>query len=352
MSKVMAFIISPGEEWDNYLDIFNDYELNDIYFHYDYLNLFVDDNSKAVIESYVFRLNGEIFFMPYIRNPINGSFDLWDFETAYGYSGPISTCEDKVFLDLAWKNFKLLLKENKVIAGLIRFNPLLKNEKFCHSDYIKINHERDTVWLDCNRSLDEVLSDYSKKHLKQLNTLNEKGVLVKSCNNDDYLKKFAHIYIQRMNAIGARDEYHYSSDYFDKVKKLGKRNWIVYLAFTPNEDLMGGCLLLFSNKTCHYHLSGSLEKYKKYRPNDMLRYKVTLDILNSDIKKMHFGGGRSKDPDDGLLAFKLKFSKQISQFKIGCCIVDKDKYNELCKNWDKENPEKKEFANFFLKYRF
>ena len=76
MSNNMTSIISPGEEWDEYLDIFNGYGLNDIYFHYNYLNLYVDKDSPALIESF-------------------------DFETAYGYSGPISTFDGDEFLDLA-----------------------------------------------------------------------------------------------------------------------------------------------------------------------------------------------------------------------------------------------------------
>jgi len=352
MSNDMSFIISPGEEWDKYLNVFNEYCLNDIYFHYDYLNLYVKKDSQSKIESFVFKSQEGIFFLPYIRRPISDSNNLWDFETAYGYTGPISTFDGNKFIDLAWKNFMEHMKKIGIIAGLIRFHPLLKNDRFCPSNSLDIRYERDTVWLDCNRSLDDVLADYSKKHLKQLYSLSTKGVVVQSSSSDEDLLKFSEIYLQRMASIGARSEYHFNSEYFDKVKQLGKNNWLVYLAYTPNGKLMGGCLLLFSDKFCHYHLSGSLEEYKKYKPNDMLRYVVSQDMIKSDIEKIHFGGGRSNDSNDGLLSFKLKFSKQTSQFKVGYCIVDKQKYNGLCENWDRNNPDKYEFSNFFLKYRY
>jgi len=352
MKNNISSIISPGKEWDSYLNIFNDHDLNDIYFHYSYLNLYVASESQDLIESFVFKSNGELFFLPYIRKPINSSNKLWDFETAYGYSGPISTTDNHVFLKLAWQNFNRLMKKNDVVAGLIRFHPLLKNDKFCHSNSLDVHYERDTVWLDCNRDVSDVLSDYSKKHLKQINSLNTKGVEIRSSNNDQDLQSFSQIYLQRMKAIGARAEYHFNSDYFEKIKQLGKKNWLVYLAYTPNEELMGGCLLLFSDKFCHYHLSGSIEKYIKFKPNDMLRYKVTQDMLKSDTEKIHFGGGRSNDPNDGLFSFKLKFSKQVSQFKVGYYIVNNQEYNSLCDTWDKNNPEKHKYSNFFLKYRF
>jgi hypothetical protein len=352
MSNYIASIISPGGEWDKYLNIFNEYGLNDIYFHYKYLNLYVSEDSQALIESFVFQSRGEVFFLPYIRRPIDDSNNLWDFETVYGYSGPIATIDSDDFLDLAWQNFKRLMKKKCVIAGLIRFHPLLNNDKFCSDNSIEVRYERDTVWLDCKRSLTDVLSDYSKKHLKQLNSLTAKGVTIRSSNDVEDLQKFGEIYLERMKAIGARSEYHFSSEYFDKVMQLGSKNWLIYLAYTPNEKIMGGCLLLFSNKFCHYHLSGSLKEYIKYKPNDMLRHKVIQDMLKSDIEMIHFGGGLSKNPSDGLLSFKLKFSKQVSQFKVGYCIVDNEKYNSLCENWDKSNPENQEFSNFFLKYRY
>ena len=133
MSNIKSSIVLPGEKWDKYLNIFDEYGLIDIYFNYRYLNLYVSEDSHAVIESFIFESEGDFFFMPYIRKPIKGSDNLWDFETVYGYSGPISTTENKEFLELAWKNFMRLMKEIGVIAGLIRFHPFFNNDIFCKS---------------------------------------------------------------------------------------------------------------------------------------------------------------------------------------------------------------------------
>jgi lipid II:glycine glycyltransferase (peptidoglycan interpeptide bridge formation enzyme) len=155
-----------------------------------------------------------------------------------------------------------------------------------------------------------------------------------------------------MQSIDAREEYHFDREYFNGIAKLGSNNWMVYLAYTPNSKIMGGCLLLFSERFCHYHLSGSLKEYIKYKPNDMLRHTVIKDMLESNIEKIHFGGGLTRDTNDGLFSFKLKFSKQVCQFKVGYCVVDEKKYKSLCEQWDAKYPEKQEFANFFLKYRY
>ena len=310
------------------------------------------EDSIAIGEAFVFQADGEIFFLPYIRTLINRSKNLWDFETAYGYSGPISTTDNSDFIDLAWNSFIRLAKEMGIIAGLIRFNPLLGNDRFCSNKAVNVTHERDTIWMDCKRSLSSVLSDYSKKHLRQLNSLEAKGVRVLSSKDSDDLHIFSKIYLKRMAGIGARSEYHFSSEYFKRILKLGSKIWTVYLAYTPDGKVMGGCLLLFSERFCHYHLSGSLQEYFKYKPNDMLRHTVIKDMLNSKIEAIHFGGGRTNNRDDGLFAFKLKFSKQVCEFKIGRCIVDKINYDATCKEWEKKYPEKQEYADFFLKYRY
>ena len=352
MSNNKSSIISPGEKWDKYLNIFNKFGLNDIYFNYRYLNLYISKDSQALIESFVFQSDGEIFFLPYIRRPIMDSSNLWDFETVYGYSGPISTNENTEFLELAWQNFKRLMNKIGIIAGLIRFHPFFNNDRFCTNNVLEVHYDRDTVWMDCNRDLAEVLSNYPKKQLQKLKSLESRGITVRSSNDVNDLHKFGEIYLQRMRSIVAREEYHFSFDYFDGITKLGSNNWMVYLAFSPNNKIMGGCLLLFSERFCHYHLAGSLNEYIKYNPNDILLHTIIQDLLESNIEKMHFGGGRTSDTNDGLFSFKLKFSKQLCQFKVGYCVVDEKKYKSLCERWEAKYPEKQAFANFFLKYRY
>jgi len=352
MSNIKSLIVSPGEKWDKYLNIFDKYGMTDIYFNYRYLQLYVIEESHALIESFVFESNGDIFFMPYIRRPIMGSDNFWDFETVYGYSGPISTSENNEFLKLAWQNFMKSMQKIGVIAGLIRFHPFFNNDKFCKNNLIEVHYERDTVWLDCNRDLDEVLSNYPKRLLEKLKTVESRGVKVNSSNNINDLHAFGEIYLERMKSIGAREEFHYGLDYFDRLTKLGNDNWKIYLAYTPDNKVMGGCLVLFSKGLCHYHLAASKYEYIKYNPSDMLIHTIIKESLKSNIEKIHFGGGRTKEPNDGLFSFKSKFSKQVCRFKVGFCVVDEKKYKSLCENWEAKYPEKQEFANFFLKYRY
>ena len=125
MATNKSSIISPGEKWDKYLNIFNKYGLNDIYFNYRYLNLYISNDSQALIESFVFQSDGEIFFLPYIRKPIKGSSNLWDFETVYGYSGPIS----KIRNEEADKYFNTRPYNSKIGAWASKQSSVLKDRE-------------------------------------------------------------------------------------------------------------------------------------------------------------------------------------------------------------------------------
>jgi hypothetical protein len=346
-------IIKPSRAWDDCLTKLSSNGLEDIYFDHRYLSLYVDSDSEALVEAFIYEKNNDIFFLPYIRNIIPGSKNLWDFETAYGYSGPIATSESKSFLNSAWKHFAILAKGLGIIVGLIRFHPLLNNDRFAKNSPVKILYESDTVWLDCKRSLNNVIENYSKKHLKRLYSLEKKGVNVYSSNSPSDLYEFSKIYLNRMTKLGARDEYHFDKEYFKNIIELGNDRWKVYLAYTPEDKIMGGCLLLFSEKFCHYHLSGSIQEHLKWAPNDVLRHSVIKEMLNSKYNAIHFGGGRTNSSADSLLLFKLKFSQQKCSYKVGGLILDNETYGHICKQWEIENLDKKyEFNDFLLKYRY
>ena len=151
LKKVINYKILSADhkDWDNVLKNFDEKISNDIYQSKEYLKLYENYNQKKS-ESFLFSLNNDYFFLSYIKNQINnkkfGTF--FDFETVYGYSGPVSTSKDKYFLKSAWKEFKNYCLNNSLIAGFIRFNPYLQNHKFIDKDFINLNYEKDIVVKD------------------------------------------------------------------------------------------------------------------------------------------------------------------------------------------------------------
>jgi hypothetical protein len=78
-----------------------------------------------------------------------------DFETAYGYGGPIYNCEDEEFITTALTALKTYCSDNEYVAGFVRFHPLLQNQKFF--DVIgSVIIDRKTVAIDLSQTTDEV----------------------------------------------------------------------------------------------------------------------------------------------------------------------------------------------------
>ena len=119
-------IIESKKDWDKALSRFKKLEKYDFYHEFDYQNLYEDKDAK--ISSFYFEDDENIFFFPYLKKKINSS-NLSDFETAYGYGGPISSTDNTDFINKAWENFFSYAHREKFVAGLIRFHPLLSSKE-------------------------------------------------------------------------------------------------------------------------------------------------------------------------------------------------------------------------------
>lgn len=99
----------------------------DVFFTFEYCNLY--KTTENSIEAFYYSLGGDIFFLPYIKAAIPGT-DFFDIETPYGYGGVLSNTSDKLdekFLEGAWSCFKEHCEKSEIMAGLIRFHPLINH---------------------------------------------------------------------------------------------------------------------------------------------------------------------------------------------------------------------------------
>lgn len=333
-----ARVVAPGVEWDCVLALFAHLRVDDIYFDHRYVNLYVKDSARA--EAFVFEDGDRLFFFPYILRPIDcreiGS--CWDFESAYGYGGPLSNTEDRDFLIAAWSAFSRYGREKRIVAGFIRFHPLIENHRFVPDGAFSVVADRKTVALTLDQTESQVWSGYSEDNRNKLRRAMRQGVAVEAYENAESVQSFAKIYRQHMMEINAAQEYHFGADYFERIGHLGRGRFRVYMAVAQSE-IIGSALVLFSDHYAHYHLSSSLRQYFTFAPNNILRHAVIMSLLGGPYVRLHFGGGRSGDPKDSLLRFKKKFSHEECQYYIGKYVADLDLYDRLCADWEKRHPE-------------
>jgi hypothetical protein len=325
----------------------------DIYFDSDYVNLYAGGGEAREVEAYCYEAEGNCFFLPYLKAPIPGFPGLWDFQSAYGYGGPLATTDEAGFLGAAWAEFEREARGRGGVCGLLRFHPLLNTERFA-APPVSVIADRDTVWLDLQRPTEEIFSDYSKENRRKLKKASREGVVVEARSGNDALSTFASLYSRRMSELGARSDYLFGQDYFNSISRLGSKAYRVYLCRNASGDLIGGALILLSPRYVHYHLSASREEWFHLAPNNVLRDSVIRDFVGGTRSAIHFGGGLTGDPKDSLLAFKLNFSRQTHRFHIGTCILDPKRYEAVCKEWlGRAGPDRRErFGSFILRYRY
>jgi hypothetical protein len=336
--------------WNKYLEYFPE-EYRDIYFTEEYTRLYEDEGGKP--ECFIYKDGDNIFLLPYIKRKIGLlDGDYFDFETAYGYGGPLVISRNSQFVSEAFNNFYLQAKENKIVAGFIRFHPLLNNYMLLMNE-CRVVFNRKTIAMNLELKKDKIWSEQIHfKHRNKINIAQRNGLLYYVDEKLQYLDIFKDLYISKMSKLKADKFYFFKEDYFNNIKKNLGKNTFLGLVFLSDKIIAAALFFKYANFG-HYHLSGSSEDYMKYRPNNFLIYKTALYLKEKGTKLFHLGGGNSSSLDDSLYKFKERFSKDKYSFYIGEVIIDQHLYKEVCGIWEEKFPKIKErYKALLLKYRY
>ena len=346
----MKYILSDDKNiWKSFIssldeknfDIYHTYEFNNIYNKKNEILFFLSEEKKNYI------------FFPILKKKIKET-DYFDFETPYGYGGPITNCpDDKDFLNSSIQKFKELALKEKIIAGILRFSPYLSKNCIYNIRSIKKIYSCKTVILNINneKNYENIFKSYNKDI--KIRIKKNKNSYVFS-NEIKAIQRFYKIYYKRMSEHNADESYFFEKEYFDQIGLLKKDFWKI-IEIYDNKNVIGGAIILQNKKYCNIHLSSSLKEFFKLSPNIIIRDAIIRYCLDNAIQILHFGGGRTNQLNDSLLNFKKKFSKDTIDYNLGGIIFDEKIYLDFCKNWEKKNSdisEKKKFNNYFLKYRY
>jgi hypothetical protein len=335
------------DTWNNYL-LEIPFSKRDIYFTEEYVKLYEGPCQTALC--YVYFDNRFILLMPYIRSRIGDSF--YDFETPYGYGGPITNCTDNIWISMALSEMKILFMQEHYIAGLIRFHPLLDNVNSC-KDIIPMVFERSTVFVDLSMSLDDIWAlQISSKNRNTIRKAEKVGLtfIVDFCFEN--LEPFIQLYTSTMDKICADQFYYFSKEYFTGLKMQLQNNSCLGM-IKKDEHIVAAAIFMFYSDYGHYHLAGSDQMFSNHGANNFLLWNIMKTLQERGVKKFHLGGGTSYQPDDTLFKFKKSFSNNRASYYIGKLVFDDEKYNMVCMEWEQNNPNKIElYKNRLLKYRY
>ena len=342
--SIRMVLSTTDKEWDKYLNLLPK-EKQDIYYSRSFYELAENQgNGKAQLFVYQ-NQTGNIGVYPFLLNeiPVHGEkTKYYDIETAYGYGGPITNNEDEAFhLEFEEAFLEYCQKEN-IIAEFVRFHPLMKNEAIFKKNMV-VEHNRITVWLNLEQDIETIWKeDISTKNRNVIRSCQKRELMVNE--SQDY-EIFKAIYDSTMNKVGASSFYYFLREYYESLKK--DEHYVLFNV-SDGDEIIASAIFMQYGEYFHYHLAGSKQEKLHLSPNNYMLWNAILYAKEHGYKKMHLGGGLSDSKEDNLFRFKKKFSKDVADFYIGKRIHNKEIYERLISDWEKEHKQK---AKLFLQYK-
>ncbi len=336
--------------WDVFLDAFP-VDRTDVYFTEGYVKLYENDTEKA--ECFVCRDGGKVMLFPFLKHEFDFRGKVYkDFETAYGYGGPVCNCEDREFQLHALSAFKQYCTANYYVAGFVRFHPLMNNQEGFES-IGKVLPERKTVAIDLNQSMDDVWkNEINSKNRNVIRKAEKLGCTFIVDEDFKYLPEFIRLYDQTMDKLSASSFYYFSNSYYDKLKN-GIPNSFIGCVANAEGGIISAAIFMYYGAWGHYHLSGSDKSQLVLSPNNLMLWSAACELQKRGVKLFHLGGGTNSNEDNPLFLFKRRFSKETRQFYLGKLIFNQTIYSELCSDWELKHPDLAEQnKNILLKYKY
>ncbi len=335
--------------WNYYLDKLPSFQ-KDVYYREEYIRLYETTSEKAVC--FFYGEGDDFLLFPYLLREFNiqGVY-YYDFETPYGYGGPIASNLNDDFISRALRSFYTYGVKNNYIAGFVRFHPLLENING-FSQIGEILLDRKTIAIDLHLDLDHIWQN--EIHTKNRNVIKKglkNGLTFIADYNYSYLDVFINLYKNTMSRLHADVFYYFDDGYFRNIKKNIENSFLGLVLF--KERVLASAIFFYSDIYGHYHLSGSDKDTLNFSPNNFMLWEAAKEMKKHGVQKFHLGGGTDSDEHNSLYEFKKKFSKSEYSFYIGKIIFNPSLYEELCIEWQKKNPEKLiAYSHHLLKYKY
>lgn len=341
------------EKWNN---IVGAYKKNDVYYLCEYAISFME-NEKGI----PFLLNYEekdcricypiiekdiADFSVYRKSIKRGEY--FDWNTPYGYGGPLSDKERLTSVQQARFKEELfqLAHKRKVVSQFLRFHPLTQNQKIC-DESIENVYVKDTIFIDLETDEDLMVQMDSKN--RNLIRKAIKNNVVIYHDKGEYIDEFIRIYNTTMKRDNARSFYFFPKKYYEYMKHNMSEETEYFYAFKDGK-MIAASLFFYNENYMHYHLSGNLVEYRTFAPTNLILYTAANWGRDKGIKAFHLGGGVGIE--DSLFHFKKQFNKNGRiGFSIGRNIFMPDVYQKLLNLRQKIMPSFDVNNDYYIQYR-
>ena len=285
------------------------------------------------------------FHNSFCASPIDGT-GLFDVEPLLGYAGPLVTTADQDFIRAALELYSNTCSELKIIAELVRFDPMLKNHlSFLPQGKVEITAAKRVIVVSCFSDPANQMSQFSQPCRRRLRAGLRQYRFERLHGAAGFLR-FRAQYETSVRRLNLNDRWLFSDQLYDNA---AKSDLFATYGVYDGDRLVSSALVVHHPRCSHYMLVASVADYPP-GASELLIFGIARECASLGTSHLMLGGGRTAAPDDGLLRFKQKFAKGFCQFHIGHLIHDGRSYRELCDGAIVAEPSLAS-SSFFLKYR-
>jgi len=336
-------------KWNSFLDCIPE-ESQDLYYKEEYVKLYETESEKACC--FVFEDSGSTFLFPFLKRTFEyQGKEYHDFETAYGYGGHVANNHSEAFLATAYTAFAEQAKKEDFICGFTRFHPILNNIQ--GFDKIgQVYNDRKTIAINLLAGIENAwMNEIHKKNRNVIKKGEKEGLEFVLDYNFENLESFLKIYNSTMNKLSADSFYYFKHGYYEQLHNTLENKFLGLVKYEGK--IIAAAIFFYQKPYGHYHLAGSDQNYLNLAPNNFLLWNAAIEMEKNGVKYFHLGGGTDGSKDNSLFLFKKKFSKQEYQFSIGKAVFNPELYSQICRDWERNNPQKVEqYKNILLKYKY
>ncbi|MBQ6636363.1 MAG: GNAT family N-acetyltransferase [Lachnospiraceae bacterium] len=305
----------------------------DIYFEPDYAELYETEENRAVEYrfecEYGFITN--LFLKRRIDIKLPDEVQYFDIVTPYGYGGPVIhwTNDKEKLIQAYMDDFGRYTEKEHIIAEFVRFHPILGNGVDFKEVYKSI-FDRKTVGT--NLTYDDVVAKEFSKHKRKdiRKALKNPEIRYEVTENPSTLQDFLKIYYSTMDRDKADDYYYFKPDYFQAMLEKFREHITAGRVFLGDQLIAMGVYFRYG-KYLHAHLSGTLSEYLDYSPANILKYALAVYGHENGYEVIHYGGGTSRSPENGVYKFKKEFGKNTEfDFYIAKKVWNEEIYKQIC----------------------
>lgn len=245
----------------------------------------------------------------------------WDFQSPYGYGGPVTNCDDHSFLCRAWSAYTEWCKHNNILVEFVRLHPLASGWQ----PYLgEIRDDRQTVVIPLG--INDITANYSMRCLRSIKKAMSAEPEIALLPNREIQNAFPVFYRQGMAALGADAFYLFSDKYFDALAGLNNAQLMVARV---GGEWLSAAIFLNGADTVEYHLGVSSPMGKRVSMSTLIHHKIACLGKARGASSYYLGGGTDRTKDNPLLTFKSGFSSVRSSFRYGFCIYRPELYKSL-----------------------